>query len=91
MEIAGICLPGGILGTYGPGCIYRACTADGDCTAEAGGRCELGFDPCSGLPYGLVCSYPSDGCRTNADCTGGYCSLATTTGRARCVPGQPKC
>jgi hypothetical protein len=90
MEIAGICLPGGVLGTLGPGCIYRFCSADADCTAEAGGRCELAFYPCNGVPYGLVCSYPFDGCQTNADCPGGYCSIEAEN-RATCATGQPKC
>lgn len=84
-----ICAPAG---TFAPVayCVAGSCHHDADCTAEAGGECVVARDPCCSIPTGLVCAYASDGCRTSADCTMGYC---TNDGvRARCVnDGGPFC
>ncbi len=84
-----VCAPAG---TFAPmaTCVAAACLHDTDCRDEAGGRCVVARDPCCGIPVGLVCSYPSDGCRTDADCAVGYCQ--SVGGRTRCVDdGGPFC
>lgn len=79
-----ICAPAG---TFAPVavCVSGSCHHDADCTAEAGGRCVVARDPCCNIAVGLLCAYASDGCRSSADCTTGYCELDGT--RARCVGG----
>jgi len=85
---SGICAAAGTLAPV-PICLDAACRHDSDCTAEAGGTCVLARDPCCMLPVGLVCTYPSDGCVTNADCLSGNC--AADLGRARCQPDPVVC
>lgn len=84
----GICAPAG---TFAPiaTCLLAACLRDSDCVAAAGGVCVLARDPCCGVERGLVCSYPSDGCLTDADCPGGYCD--SDGGRTVCRHGVPLC
>jgi hypothetical protein len=83
-----ICAP---RGTFAPVavCVAGACHTDADCTAEAGGSCVVVTEPCCGIRAGLFCSYPSDGCQSNADCTSGYCAISGD--RARCMSGGPIC
>ena len=83
----GVCLPAGAFGRPVRTCLFASCEGDSDCTASAGGRCILFFDPCCGLPA-LHCRYP-DGCGSGDDCPSGYCQA--TGGRTRCEPGAPPC
>lgn len=83
-----VCAPAG---TFAPVavCTYAACRRDADCSAEAGGHCVVAQNSCCDGPVGLLCSYDSDGCRSDGDCPGGYCSNDGT--RARCAAGAPIC
>ncbi len=88
-----VCIPAGALGYKVSGCMGVSCLLDADCTAEAGGACILLKDPCCGAPAGLVCSYPTGGCKKDSDCPGGgYCAaeLDPIDGHVRReVPGRP--
>lgn len=85
-----ICTPAGTLDRKVRACATAMCKVDSDCGAEAGGVCAPVTDPCCGFAAGLYCVYPSDGCRSNQDCPGGYCEL-TAEGRTRCATGGPLC
>ncbi|MCC6521863.1 MAG: hypothetical protein IT373_04315 [Polyangiaceae bacterium] len=85
----GICLPAPMLGRKVRACMYAQCRDDGDCAAEPGGRCAPVEEPCCGTVSGLYCVYPSDGCRTDADCPGGYCQPGND--RASCQVGSVIC
>jgi len=84
----GICLPAPMLGRKVRSCLSVPCHVNSDCTAEAGGYCAPVDDPCCYAPSGLYCVYPS-GCRTDADCPGGYCEPSSAG--AQCKPGGPVC
>lgn len=83
-----LCAPAG---TFGPValCVTASCRVDADCNAEAGGHCVVVTEPCCGVRVGLLCTYDSDGCRSDADCTSGYCGIEL--GRSRCTAGGPIC
>ena len=82
-----ICLPAGL--GYARSCMVAACKVAADCTAEPGGVCAPVANACPGCGGGLYCVYPSDGCRSNADCPGGYCGVDGDT--ARCMSGSVNC
>ncbi|MBK6515537.1 MAG: hypothetical protein IPM79_05075 [Polyangiaceae bacterium] len=84
-----ICLSAPMLGHKIRSCFYAACHTDLDCTAESGGICAPVSEPCCGGVAGLFCVYPSDGCRSNADCADGHC--APGPDGARCEGGAPIC
>lgn len=84
-----VCVPAGALGFDVRACMAAACVSDGDCVDEPGGRCDVVAEPCCGVPAGLFCVFPKTGCRSNADCPGGYC--ATDGRRAFCSVGGPAC
>jgi hypothetical protein len=91
-----VCIPAGALGYKVSGCMGVSCLLDADCSAEAGGACILLKDPCCGAPAGLVCSYPTGGCKKDSDCpNGGYCAaeLDSSTGTfvAKCQDGPIAC
>jgi len=83
-----VCAPAG---TFAPVavCIHAVCLHDTDCTAEAGGHCVVARDACCDRAAGLLCTYDSDGCRSDSDCTSGYCGNDGT--RARCTAGAAIC
>ena len=83
------CSSGPMLGRKVRACIPAACRLDSDCAAEAGGACVPVVEPCCGASAGLFCVYPSDGCRSDADCPGGYCQPGLD--RATCQEGGPAC
>lgn len=83
-----ICAPAGTLGVQVKACVYAACKTDADCTAHSGGSCAPVADACCGTVYSLHCVYPG-GCRSNADCPGGYC--ATNGQSTSCQSGSPAC
>ena len=78
-----------MLGRKVRACIPASCRHDSDCTAAAGGICAPVNNPCCGEAAGLFCVYPSDGCRTDADCVTGYCQPGVD--RAKCEGGGPIC
>ncbi len=82
------CLPAGVYGRPVRTCIAASCTSDADCDAEPGGACVPYRSPCCNAVGSLACAYPS-GCRTDADCPGGYC--ADQGGTLQCVDGAPIC
>jgi hypothetical protein len=90
-----VCVPAGVLAYPVKTCMPAACTADADCAAHAGGRCEPVEDTCCAGVFGLFCVYPG-GCRRNVDCpaSAGHCYGDPATGVASCVsagelPGCP--
>jgi hypothetical protein len=85
-----ICVPAGTLGRKVRACAPAACKLDADCGAEQDGVCAPVTEPCCSFDAGLYCVYPSDGCRSNADCPGGYCEI-TSEGRTQCAMGAPIC
>jgi hypothetical protein len=90
---AQICVPAGAFGLPGRACLAAFCHTDADCTAKAGGACILaGSNPCCShpAPEGLGCFYPG-GCSTDADCTGGSCTLDMTTGESVCGAPHGPC
>lgn len=90
-KLSATCVPGGALGYEIGACVSQACGSDADCDAEDGGRCLPVDDPCCGA-VSFQCAYPSDGCRTSADCDeGSYCGVDVEAERARCLPGIPTC
>jgi hypothetical protein len=84
-----ICSLAGTLDTKVRLCVLAYCKTAADCTDEPGGYCAPVDGPCCGGSAGLFCVYPSDGCRNNGDCPGGYCS--PDMDRASCQPGFPIC
>jgi len=84
-----ICSLAGTLDTKVRLCVVAYCKTAADCTDEPGGYCAPVDGPCCGGSAGLFCIYPSDGCRNNGDCPGGYCSPEMD--RASCQPGFPIC
>ncbi|HEX3850568.1 MAG TPA: hypothetical protein VHW01_06350 [Polyangiaceae bacterium] len=72
-------------------CMPASCRRDSDCTAEAGGACVVFGGACcfntmgpgTFRPEQLACAYPSDGCQSDADCTGASCVVSD--GRAHCA------
>jgi len=84
-----VCLSAPMLGYKVRACYYTQCRHDTDCEAEVGGICAPVQEPCCGGSAGLYCVYPSDGCRTNADCVDGYCQPGVD--RATCETGGPIC
>src|SRR5262249_31290702 len=87
--VNGVCVVAGALTYKVRGCMYAACKVNADCTAEPGGECVPVADPCCGNPAGLFCVYPSNGCRSTADCSSGSCG--TNGQRAECKAGFPIC
>lgn len=86
----GLCIPQGTFGSKVRKCIRIACAEDSECTAGANGRCVPVDDPCCpGAVRGLYCAYDGGGCRTEADCPGGYCNISG--GVAACATGTPTC
>lgn len=83
----GVCLPAGAFSRPVRTCLPAGCTSDADCSAEAGGRCVLYYDPCCGSPS-LQCRYPG-GCRTADDCPSRNC--AVRDGKLSCDPMPPAC
>jgi hypothetical protein len=88
-NVGGVCVPAGALEFKVAACMYAACKHDTDCTDEPGAICAVVSDPCCNNAAGLYCVYPSDGCRTAADCPGGYCT--TDTEKSFCMTGVPRC
>jgi hypothetical protein len=86
----GLCIPDGTFGSKVRKCIRIACAVDSDCVAGSNGRCVPVDEPCCpGAVRGLYCAYDGGGCRTEADCPGGYCNIAS--GVAACMSGTPTC
>jgi hypothetical protein len=85
----GVCLPAPMLGRKIRACMTVSCRVNADCTTEPGGICAPVDDPCCGQVSGLYCVYPSNGCRPNAVCRGGFCQRAAAG--AHCEPGGPIC
>jgi hypothetical protein len=85
----GFCLPPGTFGNIARACVRLSCAVDSECTAQAGGRCVPVEEPCCGAIRGLFCTYEGSGCRSNADCPGGWCDV--NGGVAACVSGSPPC
>ena len=83
-----VCVPKGALGYKVRACLPATCLRDSDCTASPGGTCAPVRKPCCAGTYGLYCVYPG-GCRTSADCPGGYCDLVGDT--PTCRTGPPLC
>jgi hypothetical protein len=85
------CAPRGVNRNAVRYCMSKACSADGDCTAEPGGICAPVQNPCCSSWDGLFCVYPS-GCRTDADCgEGSHCEVNWTQGTGECVSGPVAC
>lgn len=83
-----VCVPKGALGYKVRACLPARCLRDSDCTAAAGGTCAPIRKPCCSGTYGLYCVYPG-GCRSSADCAGGYCDVTGDT--TKCQTGVPPC
>jgi hypothetical protein len=83
-----VCVPKGALGYKVRACLPAKCLRDSDCTAAPGGACAPVRKPCCAGTYGLYCIYPG-GCRSSADCPGGYCDLSGDT--PKCHTGAPAC
>jgi hypothetical protein len=68
---------GGACVLIGLGCVGGACSdvQSGCCVTRIGGG--------SRRPAALACVYPSDGCQSDRDCPGAFCTIAG--GRARCT------
>lgn len=79
------CVAGGTIGSV-RSCITAYCHTDADCTAETGGHCVLTGNTCCHQMNQLACTYPSDGCRANVDCTS-PATCRIESGRAACVTG----
>ncbi|MBI4700258.1 MAG: hypothetical protein HY744_03660 [Deltaproteobacteria bacterium] len=85
-----VCIPGGTMGRPMASCVEAPCKLDSDCKAEPGGICAPVTKTTCDRPVGLYCVYyPSDGCRSDADCQGKYCLVAG--GRASCKPNPAQC
>ena len=85
----GVCLPAPMLGRQVRACMSVSCRVNADCTAEGGGYCAPIDDPCCNDAAGLYCVYPSNGCRSSADCPSGYCQPSAEG--THCEPGGPAC
>jgi hypothetical protein len=84
-----LCVDPGTIGNKVRQCLPTKCGTDAECTAEAGGLCELVFGCCD-LAVGLYCVYPTGGCRRDSDCgAGNYCQVQGND--AKCVPGSATC
>jgi len=84
-----LCADPGTIGNKVRQCLTTKCGADSECTAEAGGLCELVFGCCD-LPRGLYCVYPTGGCRHDSDCgAGNFCDVQGND--AKCSPGAAQC
>jgi len=84
-----ICVPASTMGRAVAGCVPASCKVDQDCQAEPAGSCAPVVPHCCSGPIGLFCVYPSDGCRSDDDCTDGYCDVVG--GRASCFAGLSPC
>ncbi|MBI4956185.1 MAG: hypothetical protein HY908_29470 [Myxococcales bacterium] len=85
-----VCLPAPMMSYQVRSCFYAQCKVSSDCAAEPGGVCAPVRDACCNGSVGLYCVYPSDGCRSGADCDAGeYC--LPDADRAHCEPGFPAC
>ena len=85
-----VCLPSPMMGYQVRTCFAAQCKLSSECTAEAGGVCAPVRDACCNGTVGLYCVYPSDGCRSGADCNNdAYCMLDFD--RAHCEPGFAVC
>jgi hypothetical protein len=87
-ESHAICVPAGTLGRKVRTCLSGGCRVDTDCTAEPGGFCAPVTEGCCNSIMGLYCMY-RDGCRSDAECPGGYCAVEGD--RVHCVPGSRPC
>jgi len=85
-----ICVPAGVLKNGASFCMDFRCTTDSNCREEAGGKCAPIFDGRLGTYISLACIYPSDGCRSEADCLAAQ-SCAIQGARARCLNGAFDC
>ena len=85
-----ICTIAGTLDHKIRACLPVSCLKDVDCTAEPGGICAPVIEPCCTGVSGLYCVYPSDGCRSGADCPQDF-HCGVTSGRASCIAGTVAC
>jgi hypothetical protein len=83
-----ICVQAGVFGKPVRSCVYARCRLDTDCAEEPSGICAPAKDPCCGT-VSMACVYPSNGCRSNADCGNQFCVFDGS--RARCVDKPPIC
>lgn len=87
-----ICAPRGVGGSPIRHCMVAACRTDVDCTAEPGGICAPVQNPCCSSWEGLYCVYPSNGCRTQADCQNGdNCIVDYAKGEGVCTSDPVAC
>ncbi|MBI4706119.1 MAG: hypothetical protein HY744_33915 [Deltaproteobacteria bacterium] len=84
------CVPGGTMGRPMATCVDAPCKLDSDCKVEKGGICAPVTKTTCDRPAGLFCVYPSDGCRSDADCPEEL-SCLVASGRASCKPNPVKC
>jgi hypothetical protein len=84
-----ICAPANTLGYPVSHCLAASCLTNAECTDEPGGHCATVTPSCCSGPNVLLCTYPSDGCRSDTNCPGGHCAQDGT--RARCFDGAPAC
>ena len=87
-----VCLPRGAEARPNRDCLPAACRTDADCRVEPGGICAPVEDPCCPVWAGLYCVYPTDGCRTGADCAlSQTCVVDTILGRSKCSEAPAPC
>ena len=84
-----VCAPANTMGYPMRHCLLGSCRTNDDCNAEPGGLCATITPTCCSGANILLCTYPSDGCRSDGDCPGGYC--AQDGERARCHDGFYPC
>ncbi|MBK8256655.1 MAG: hypothetical protein IPK82_28785 [Polyangiaceae bacterium] len=82
-----ICAPAGALGNKVRVCIKAGCHGT-VCGQESLSQCGVYKESCCGVAVGLYCL---SGCKTDADCPGGYCTLDGSSNHTKCEPGAPPC
>ena len=86
-----ICVAAGAVGNAVSYCLRASCHTDADCSAEPGGICAPVRQPCCRALAGLLCVYPTHGCRSDSDCPQGHCEADFTRGVAECKDGPAMC
>jgi hypothetical protein len=85
-----ICVPAGTLDRKVRMCVPHGCHRDTDCNAATGGVCAPVSGGCCSGGIGLYCVYPGVGCRKNADCASGNCTI-DSKGASQCSTSRLVC
>jgi hypothetical protein len=83
-----ICVAPGVFGNPVRSCFSAGCRLDTDCTEEPSGICAPVNNPCCAT-VSMACVYPSNGCRSDANCKNLFCVIEGS--RAQCVDKPPIC